>query len=90
MKISSVLNRNNYGLPVGIKKTSSGKYSASYNGKNLGTFKTLDMAFEEYATTKERVIKEVANEYINIIPEEVYLALMNYRVLIENDKNYVA
>ena len=82
--------RNNYGLPVGIKKTSSGKYSASYNGKNLGTFKTLDKAFEEYAAIKEKVIKEVANEYINIIREEVYLALMNYKVLIENDKNYVA
>ena len=32
----------------------------------------------------------VAEEYKDIIPLEVYEALLNYRVLLENDKNYVA
>ena len=31
----------------------------------------------------------IANEYKNKIPEEVYNALLNYEVRIENDKNYV-
>ena len=41
-----------------------------------------------YAARKEEVIKEVANEYKEIIPKDVYDALINYKVLLENDKNY--
>lgn len=81
--------RNNLGLPVGIRTTSGGNFMASYNGKGLGTYKTLREAFDVYATNKEQAIKGVAEEYKNIIPLEVYEALLNYRVLLENDKNYV-
>lgn len=80
--------RNDNGLPVGIQITYNGKYSANYKGKHLGTFPTLEEAFSKYALTKEEDIKEVANEYKHIIPEEVYIALMNYKVLLKNDKNY--
>lgn len=82
--------RNNLGLPVGIRVTSGGNFTASYNGKGLGTYKTLREAFDVYATNKEQAIKSVAKEYKDIIPLEVYEALLNYRVLLENDKNYVA
>lgn len=82
--------RNNLGLPVGIRLTSCGNFTTSYNGKGLGTYKTLKEAFDVYATNKERAIKNVAEEYKKIIPLEVYKALLDYRVLIENDKNYAA
>ena len=35
---------NGNGLPVGIYKTSAGRYNSSYNGKNIGTFDTLEEA----------------------------------------------
>ncbi len=81
---------NGDGLPLGIKKTSNCRYRAQYNGKGLGTFDTLEQAFERYAQRKEEVIKEVANEYKNIIPKYIYDALMKYKVEMKNDKNIAA
>lgn len=81
---------NDKGLPNGIRRTDGGKYSAKYGGKDIGTYLTLEEAYVEYAKVKEKRIREVADEYKNIIPEKVYKALYNYRVKIENDKNYVA
>lgn len=81
---------NDRGLPNGIRRTDGGKYSAKYGGKDIGTYLTLEEAYVEYAKVKEKRIREVADEYKNIIPEKVYKALYNYRVKIENDKNYVA
>lgn len=79
---------NNRGLPNGINKTLSGRYMAKYNGTDLGAYDTLDEAYSIYAKEKERVIKRVADEYINIIPKKVYDALYAYKVDIRNDKNY--
>ena len=81
---------NGDGLPVGIKKVASGRYSAQYNSKHLGTFDTLEQAFEKYAQRKEEVIREVADEYINIIPKYIYDALVKYKVEMKNDKNIAA
>jgi len=81
---------NDRGLPNGIRRTDSGKYSAKYGGKDIGTYPTLEEAYAEYARVKEKRIREVADEYKNIIPEKVYKALYDYKVRIENDKNYVA
>lgn len=78
------------GLPVGISLSTSGKYIASYNGKHLGTYSELGDAYKMYAKSKEVAIKKVANEYRGIIPGSTYDILMNYKVLIENDKNYLA
>lgn len=78
---------NGNGLPVGIYKTSTGRFNSSYNGKNIGTFDTLEEAFKKYAKTKEKIIKEVADEYINIIPKNVYDAIYRYKVEMKNDKN---
>lgn len=77
------------GLPVGISISQSGKYVASYNGKYLGTYSELDDAYKMYAKSKEAAIRKVANEYKGIIPDSTYEILMNYKVLIENDKNYL-
>lgn len=77
------------GLPIGINMSASGKYIASYNGKHLGTYSDLETAYKEYAKAKENSIQNVANEYKNIVPHHVYEILINYRVLMENDKNYL-
>lgn len=63
---------------------------SKYAGKELGIYQTLEDAYAVYAKAKENKIKEVADEYKNIIPKETYEALYRYKVKIENDKNYKA
>lgn len=75
------------GLPTGISQADQ-RYYAIYNGKHLGAYDTAEDAFAMYATAKEAAIKNVAKQYQNRIPRPVYEALMQYRVLLENDKNY--
>ena len=43
-----------------------------------------------YCVAKENAIKDIADEYKNIIPTKLYDALNNYKVDITLDKNYVA
>ena len=81
---------NGNGLPVGITKTAKGKYNARYNEEKLGTFDTLEEAFEKYAEKKEETIKRIADEYINIIPKKAYDAIYRYKVEMKNDKNVAA
>ena len=81
---------NDRGLPNGMRKTDGGKYSAKYGGKDIDTYPTLEEAYAEYAKVKEKRIREVADEYKDIIPEKVYKALYDYKVRIENDKNYMS
>ena len=38
---------------------------------HLGTYKTLKDACEAYINRKEKIIRDIANEYKNIIPEHV-------------------
>ena len=78
---------NNRGLPNGIFKIKSG-YRAEYQGIKIGKYSTLDEAYDAYSTVKENNIKEVADEYKNIIPKKLYDALYAYKVDINNDKNY--
>lgn len=80
---------NKNGLPNGIRKCKNG-YSATYNHEELGTYNTLEKAYSAYANKKEEVIREIANQYKDIIPTKVYNALLNYKVQIENDKNYIS
>ncbi|RFZ78264.1 hypothetical protein DS742_14215 [Lacrimispora amygdalina] len=79
---------NKRGLPNGITRTKYG-YSAKYDHVELGIFSTIEEAFSHYATEKEGDIKRVANEYKDRIPMKLYEALVNYILLLENDKNYV-
>lgn len=60
------------------------------NGKSLGVYDTLEESYAIYSREKERVIQEIANEYMEIIPSKLYDALMEYRVRIDIDKNWVA
>lgn len=79
---------NKRGLPNGISKCENG-YSAKYNGKKLGVYRTLEEAYLKYASAKKKEIVKIANEYQEIIPDEVYQALLDYKVLLKNDKNYL-
>ena len=54
----------------------------------MGKFLTIEEAYTVYSKAKKDAIIKIANEYKNRIPEEVYNALLNYEVRIENDKNY--
>ena len=76
-------------MPNGISKSKSGKFEAEYCGKHIGTYPSLEVAYAAYAKEKEKKIKQVADEYKDIIPEKVYKALYAYKVNIRNDKNYV-
>lgn len=75
------------GLPFGVNKTKTGRYSTSCNGKSLGVYDTVGGAYRVYARNKKKIIIQLANEYKSIIPTELYEALMKYEFLIENDKN---
>lgn len=81
---------NNRNLPNGIYSTKSGKFRAKYNSKELGTYSSLTEAYNIYAKNREDTIKRIADEYKEVIPENVYKALYSYEVKIENDKNYKA
>lgn len=79
---------NKRGLPNGIIECSNG-YLAKYDHVDLGVCETIEQAYLLYAKRKEEIIKQVADEYKEIIPKKVYNALYNYKVDINNDKNYV-
>ena len=80
--------KNKRGLPNGISKCKTG-YRAEYNGKHIGTFMTVEKAYEEQTKKKKEEIVEVANSYKGIIPNEVYDAVISYEFSLSNDKNYV-
>lgn len=80
---------NKRGLPNGIVKYVNG-YLAKYAGEELGVFPTLEEAYYEQTKKKKEAIVQIANEYREVIPENVYKALLSYEFKIENDKNYVA
>ena len=50
----------------------------------LGYYDTPDGAFEAYKQYKEQVIKDMAEEYKDLIPEVLYNAMLNYEVEIND------
>lgn len=71
--------------PLGVfkcKKTLKYKAHVNIVGKrrNLGTFDTVEDAFQSYKETKESYIKEVAEKWKSRLNEKVYSAMINYRV----------
>ena len=80
---------NKRGLPNGIVKVENG-YAARYNLVELGIYDSIEEAYEVYAVAKEQHIKQVADEYKEIIPENVYDALYKYKVYMQSDKNIQA
>ena len=69
---------NKSGLPNGVRKESKGTFSAVYNGKNLGKFDSIKDAETAHYKAKLEAIKQVAEEYKEIIPQKVYDALINW------------
>lgn len=79
---------NKRGLPNGIREA-QGLYYAKYNHKELGKSDTLMGAYKLYADAKKEAIVAIANKYRDKIPDELYQAMLNYEIKIENDKNYI-
>lgn len=77
-------------FPIGVswynptKKFTSRCQDIYGKSKLLGYFNTPQEAFQAYKTFKEALIKEVANEYKEMLDSRVYEALINYEVN-END-----
>lgn len=79
--------------PIGVyfNKTNK-KYQASLSvfkdgkktKKHLGYFNTIDEAFKAYKQAKEDYIKEVADEYKDKIPVELYKSMYAYKVEIDD------
>lgn len=55
-----------------------------YIQKHLGLFNTPEEAFYKYKEFKEQYIKEVANEYKEIIPKKLYEAMYKYVININD------
>lgn len=81
------INRGKY--PVGVSfEEKSNKFTASCcrlvdgkkRTKKIGRYKTAHEAFLAYKRFKEGLIKQVAGEYKDLIPDKVYRALVNYVV----------
>jgi hypothetical protein len=69
--------------PIGVsKKRSRFKAQIKINSRQipLGTFDTPQEAFQAYKTAKEAYIKEVADKWKPLIADNVYQALINYKV----------
>ena len=69
--------------PIGVRKKGNSIIAQiNYMGKkkHLGSFKTVEEAFNAYKIAKEQCIKEYAEKYKGQITDEVYNALINYKV----------
>ena len=75
--------------PIGARPLPSGNYEVRCNngyGENiyLGVYSTKDEAFQVYKEYKEKIIKQVADEYKEYIPQKLYEAMYNYEVEIDD------
>ena len=71
--------------PIGVFMDSDKrKYRAcvAFGGMSvkLGTFDTADAAFARYKEYKEDLIKDMAEQYKDMIPHKVYEAMMNWKI----------
>lgn len=77
-------NRGEYPIGVSVHKKHKNEYQSRcrINGKikHLGIFNTPEEAFHAYKIFKESYIKQIADEYKELIPEILYDALYNYTV----------
>ena len=77
-------------LPIGVYYNKQNKkYQAmcrigTGKSKYLGLYDTSEAAFQAYKEFKEAYIKKVANDYIEDIPFELYRAMINYEVDIDD------
>ena len=52
--------------------------------KNLGIYNTVEEAFLTYKNFKEKYIKEIADEYKDLIPQKLYEAMYKYEIEIND------
>lgn len=93
-EINNILTKNNKHrgeFPIGVSKyTNKNGFVASLRVKSktvyLGYYKTPKAAFDAYKKSKEKYIKELANDYKEkgLISDIVYNALMRYEVSIND------
>ena len=88
-KLFEKANKSRGELPLGVsydKKNKKYLAQCSVKGKqtNLGRYDTPEEAFQVYKQFKENVIKQVADEYKDSIPEKLYNAMYEYEVEIED------
>lgn len=79
-------NNKNYrgDLPIGVNSYGKNKFSYKLNKMNsnisINKFNTPEEAFYAYKEAKELYIKEVADEYIDYIPLNLYEAMYNWTI----------
>lgn len=78
-------------LPIGVTYHNNKFYARccildGNKGKrvSLGYYNTPEEAFQVYKNFKEKYIKEIADEYKNLIPNKLYKALYNYKIEIND------
>jgi len=73
-------------LPIGVTKEYNKFRAQSCSNKKryLGTFTTPEEAFQSYKKSKEIYIKEIADKWKGLISEQVYEAMYNYKVEIND------
>lgn len=76
-------------FPIGVSwSKDKGKFESYYQTKGkrnfLGYFNTPEEAFQKYKNTKEKLIKQTAEDYKEKIPYALYNALINYIVEIDD------
>lgn len=70
-------------LPLGVTKRGNKYYAQlSCYGKQiqLGSYYDINLAVEKYQTEKELHIKEIAENFKNILPIKIYNLLINYKI----------
>lgn len=76
-------------LPIGVSWDKNiNKYRSYYYTNNkritIGFYDTPEVAFQSYKIAKEKHIKEIAEEYKDLIPIKLYNALYEYKVEIND------
>jgi len=88
-RLFKMRDKNKKNTPTGVsyvKRTNMYSANCKQNGraKYLGGFKTPEEAFYAYKVYKEKIIKEVAEEYKSKIPDRLYKAMCDYEVNISD------
>lgn len=87
-----IINRKRFrGLyPIGVSKSGKRTYKAIVNIRNtrihIGTYGSVEEAFNAYKRAKEALLKRVAEEYFEegLIKDNVYKALLTYKIDIDD------
>jgi hypothetical protein len=82
--VKNDVNRGEFPIGVTFNKENNNYLSHCNNGHrkiiHLGTFNNIEDAFKVYKEYKEKIIKQIAEEYKSKIPEKIYNAMINYDV----------